>query len=87
MNDNISNGIYKISEALGYLEVEWIDSIKLKEEKIDIYNFFNINTSGDIKKFDNIHNKGMPGSDIDPGKSSGGPGDVWRSFFYRGMDR
>ncbi len=39
MRDSISDGIYKISEVLGNLEVEWIDGTKLKEERIDIYNF------------------------------------------------
>jgi len=87
MRDNIRNGIYKISEVLGDPEVEWIDGTKLKEEKIDIYNFFNINTEDDIEKFELIHKKGIAGSDIDPGKSMGGFRDVWRSFFYRGMDR
>ena len=87
MRDNIRNGIYKISEVLGDLEVEWIDDTKLKEEKIDIYNFFNINTEDDIEKFDLIHKKGIAGLDIDPGKPRGGFRDVWRSFFYRGMDQ
>ena len=82
----IKNGIYKIIEILGDNEVEWIDSRKLEEEKIDSYNFFNINTREDIIKFDNIRKKGMPGSISDPGKPGWGPQDIWKAFFYRGMD-
>ncbi len=82
----IKKGIYKISEILKGREVEWIDSTKLKEEKIDIYNFFNINTRGDIKKFDNISKKGIPGLDTDLGGLKGGSRDIWETFFYRGMD-
>ncbi len=82
----IKNGIYKIIEILGPREVEWIDSTKLREEKIDIYNFFNINTRDDIKKFDNIRRKGIPGLGMDPGGLKGGSRDIWETFFYRGMD-
>lgn len=85
MRDNIKNGIYKISEVLEDLEVEWIGSRKLKEEKIDIYNFFNINTRDDIKKFYNIHKEGIPGIDSEMLKE--GPYNVWKAFFYRGMDQ
>jgi len=79
----IKNGIYKIIEILGDDEVEWIDSSKLKEEKIDIYNFFNINTSGDIENLDLIRKKGIPG--VDSAILNEGPSNVWKAFFYRGM--
>ncbi len=81
----IKNGIYKIIEILGDDEVEWIGSTKLREERIDIYNFFNINTSGDIENLDLIRNKGIAG--VDPGRLKGGPRDIWEAFFYRGMDK
>ena len=81
----IKNEIYKIIEILGDDEVEWIDSRKLKEEKIDIYNFFNINTSGDIENFDLIRKKGIPG--VAPEKLNKGQRDAWKAFFIRGMDR
>ena len=81
----IKNGIYKIIEILGDDEVEWIDSTKLSEERIDIYNFFNINTSGDIENFDRIRNKGIAGIDLD--RLKGGPHNLWEAFFYRGTDR
>ncbi len=81
----IKNGIYKIIEILGPREVEWIDSTKLSEERIDIYNFFNINTSGDIETLDRIRNKGIAGVDLD--RLKGGPRNLWEAFFYRGMDK
>ncbi len=81
----IKNGIYKIIEILGPREVEWIDSTKLSEERIDIYNFFNINTSGDIETLDRIRNKGIAG--VDPDRLKGGPRDAWKAFFYRGIDK
>jgi len=87
IRDNIRNGIYKISEVLGGLEVGWIDDAKLREEKIDRYNFFNINTSGDIESFGDIRRKGIPGSDKDLSKSKIGSGNMWETFFYRGMDQ
>ncbi len=80
----IKKGIYKIIEILGPREVEWIDSTKLREEKIDIYNFFNINTRDDIKSFNRILNKGIPG--MAPDRLNGGPHNIWEAFFYRGMD-
>jgi len=86
MKTCIKNEIYKISEILEDREVEWIDSTKLREEKIDIYNFFNINTRDDIKKFDNIRRKGIPGLGMDPDGIKGGSRDIWETFFYRGMD-
>jgi len=82
----IKNGIYKIIEILGGSEVEWIDSRKLEEEKIDSYNFFNINTREDIIKFDNIRKNGLPGSITDPDKPGWGSRDIWEAFFYRGME-
>ncbi len=81
----IKNGIYKIIEILGDDEVEWIDSAKLEEEGIDIYNFFNINTSGDIENLDRIRKKGIPG--VDPDRIKGEVQNIWETFFYRGMDR
>ena len=84
IRDNIKNGIYKISEVLGNLEVEWIDGTKLKEERIDIYNFFNINTADDIKRFNNIRMKEVPG--VNPEKLNRRPCNIWKAFFYRGMD-
>ncbi|MES0340910.1 MAG: molybdenum cofactor guanylyltransferase [Candidatus Humimicrobiaceae bacterium] len=80
----IKNGIYKIIEILGGHEVEWIDSRKLKEEKIDIYNFFNINTADDIENFDHIRKNGIPG--VDPDRIKGEVQNIWETFFYRGMD-
>ncbi len=82
----IKNGIYKIIEILGGSEVEWIDSRKLEEEKIDSYNFFNINTREDIIKFDNIRKDGIPELVKDPGGLTGGSRDRWETFFYRGME-
>ncbi len=79
----IKNEIYKIIEILGGHEVEWIDSRKLKEEKIDIYNFFNINTADDIENFDNILKDGIAG--IDSARLNEGPGNAWKAFFCRGM--
>jgi molybdopterin-guanine dinucleotide biosynthesis protein A len=81
----IKNGIYKIIEILGDDEVEWIDSAKLEEEGIDIYNFFNINTSDDIENLDRIRKKGIPG--VDPDRIKGEVQNIWETFFYRGMDR
>jgi len=81
----IKNEIYKIIEILGGHEVEWIDSIKLKEEKIDIYNFFNINTADDIENFDHIRKNGITG--IDSARLNEGPGNAWKAFFCRGMKR
>ena len=81
----IKNGIYKIIEILGDDEVEWIGSAKLEEEGIDIYNFFNINTSGDIENLDRIRKKGIPG--VDPDRIKGEVQNIWETFFYRGMDR
>lgn len=81
----IKNGIYKIIEILGPREVEWIDSTKLSEERIDIYNFFNINTSGDIETLNRIRNKGIAG--VGPDRLKGGPRDAWKAFFYRGIDK
>jgi molybdopterin-guanine dinucleotide biosynthesis protein A len=81
----IKNGIYKIIEILGDDEVEWIDSAKLEEEGIDIYNFFNINTSGDIENLDRIRKKGIPG--VDPDRINGEVQNIWETFFYRGMAR
>ena len=85
MRDNIRNGVYKISEVLGDPEVEWIRSRELKGEKIDIYNFFNINTAGDIENFERIRNKGIAGVDLD--RLKGGSRNLWEAFFYRGTDR
>jgi len=87
MKTCIKNEIYKISEILEDREVEWIDSTKLREEKIDIYNFFNINTRDDIKKFNIIRKKGIPGLNTDLGGLKGGSRNIWETFFYRGMDR
>ncbi|MCJ7473314.1 MAG: molybdenum cofactor guanylyltransferase [Actinobacteria bacterium] len=81
----IKNEIYKIIEILVGHEVEWIDSRKLKEEKIDIYNFFNINTADDIENFDHIRKNGIAG--IDSARLNEGPGNAWKAFFYRGMKR
>lgn len=81
----IKNGIYKIIEILGDDEVEWIDSRKLKEEKIDIYNFFNINTTDDIENFDLIRKNGIPG--LDSARLNEGPSNAWKTFFYRGTER
>jgi len=85
MRDNIRNGVYKISEVLGDPEVEWIRSRELKGEKIDIYNFFNINTADDIENFERIRNKGIAGVDLD--RLKGGSRNLWEAFFYRGTDR
>ena len=87
MKTGIKKSIYKISEILGDREVEWIDSTKLREEKIDIYNFFNINTANDVESFELIRKKGIPGSDIDPDVLKGGSRNTWAIFFYRGIDR
>jgi molybdopterin-guanine dinucleotide biosynthesis protein A len=84
IQDSIGNGIYKISKILEDCEVEWIDSSKIRREKIDMYNFFNINTAEDIKNFNLIREKGITG--IDPGKLKGEPHIEWKAFFYRGID-
>ncbi|MFC2144931.1 molybdenum cofactor guanylyltransferase [Actinomycetota bacterium] len=81
----IQNGIYKIIEILGGSEVEWIGSAKLREEGIDIYNFFNINTRDDIENLDRIRKKGISG--VEPDGLKGGPQNIWEAFFYRGMDQ
>ncbi|MFC2159094.1 molybdenum cofactor guanylyltransferase [Actinomycetota bacterium] len=81
----VKSGVYKIIEILGGSEVKWIDNAKLKEEGIDIYNFFNINTMDDIENFDRIRRKGIAGVDLD--RLKGRPQDIWEAFFYRGRDK
>jgi molybdenum cofactor guanylyltransferase len=81
IEESIKKGIYKISKVLDSLEVKWIDSKRLREERIDIYNFFNINSRKDIKKFVQIYNKGVNGYGTD--HFSSGSGKKWEDNFYR----
>ena len=85
MINNIRNGIYKISEVLNNHEVEWIHNQKLETEKVDEYNFFNINTREDIKKYNNFRKNGIPGVDLSRFRDD--PHITWKTFFYRGMDQ
>ncbi len=85
IEENIKKGVYKISKILDGLKVKWIGSKRLREEKIDIYNFFNINSRKDIEEFVQIRNKGIIGygnSDF-----SSGPGKKWEDNFYRGVSK
>jgi len=85
IEESIKRGVYKISKILDSLEVGWIDSKRLREEKIDIYNFFNINSRNDIEKFVRIYNKGVNGYGTD--YFSSGPGKKWEDNFYRGAGK
>ncbi|HAJ95075.1 MAG TPA: hypothetical protein DCP02_02465 [Actinobacteria bacterium] len=81
IEESIKKRVYKISKVLDSLEVKWINSKRLREEKIDIYNFFNINSRKDIRKFVQIYNKGVNGYGTD--NFSSGPGKKWENNFYR----
>lgn len=82
MRKNIDKGINKISEVLVGPNVEWIDSMRLRKEKVDIYNFFNINTRDDIKSFEYIRKKGISG--VDSEQLNKASRNIWEAFFYRG---
>jgi len=85
IEESIKSGVYKISKILDELEVKWIDSKGLREEKIDIYNFFNINSKKDIEKFVQIYNKGVNRYGTDHFNS--GTGKKWEDNFYRGISK
>ena len=79
---NITSGVFKISDILKDLEVRWIGPGELSKEKIDRYNFFNINSLRDIEEFIEIQDKGV----IDNGSHSinSRAAQKWKDFFFRG---
>lgn len=81
IEENIKRGAYKISKILDGPEIKWIDSKRLREEKIDMYNFFNINSRRDIKEFIQIRNKGIIG--YSNSSFNSGSGKKWKDNFYR----
>lgn len=82
---SIKKRVYKISKILDNLEVKWIDSQRLREEKIDIYNFFNINSKKDIEKFVQIYNKGV--KEYGTYHFNSWSGEKWENNFYRGVSK
>ncbi len=85
IEENIKRGVYKISKILDGQEVKWMDSKRLREEKIDMYNFFNINSREDIKEFVRIYDKGAIGHAT--GNLDSRPGKKWKDNFYRGAGK
>jgi len=81
IEENIKKGVYKISEILDKLEVEWTDSKRLREENIDIYNFFNINSAKDIEDYERIRINGVAGHMVDIRNNE--PDKKWEYNFYR----
>lgn len=85
IEESIKRKVYKISKILDSLEVKWIDSRRLREEKIDIYNFFNINSRKDIEKFAQIYDKGV--NEYGTDRFNSGSGKKWEDNFYRRADK
>jgi molybdopterin-guanine dinucleotide biosynthesis protein A len=85
IEENIISGIYKISDILNRLDVRWIGPEELKHNKIDKYNFFNINLPEDIKKYRNIREKGASSH----GTNNIGSRTVgqWKDNFFRGTGK
>jgi molybdopterin-guanine dinucleotide biosynthesis protein A len=82
IEESITGGIYKISDILNKLDVRWIGPEELKKEKIDKYNFFNINLPEDIEKYKRIREKGVSGYGTD--NISSGTVGQWKDDFFRG---
>jgi len=85
IKEEISRGVYKISDILASLQVSWIGPERLREEDIDIYNFFNINSQKDIKEFVNIQTRGL-GKDGSHNIYSRA-GQKWKDHFFRGTGK
>ena len=85
IEEGILKGVYKISDILKGLKVRWIEPEKLNEEKIDIYNFFNINSQKDVEEFVKIRDKGVKGHGTYNIHS--GTGQKWKDHFFRGIGR
>ena len=64
------------------MEVRWIEPGELDEEKIDIYNFFNINSRKDVEEFIKILDKGV--NDHGTNNIHSGTGQKWKDHFFRG---
>ena len=73
------------ADILKDLEVRWIGPGELSKEKIDRYNFFNINSLRDIEEFIEIQDKGV----IDNGSHSinSRAAQKWKDFFFRGTGK
>jgi len=85
MKKSIAEGVYKISDILKQLKVSWIGPEELAEEKIDAYNFFNINRPEDIKDFTKLLDRGVNGHgthSVDSRKVK-----KWEDDFFRGTGK
>ncbi len=76
--ENIAANKYRVSDCFNKLNVKIIGGQVLKQQQLDMLNFFNINTGQDFKRFKHIWGECQTGvCDLDSFKKK------WANFFFR----